>query len=103
MKQKMEELSSEKLAEILCKVVDILSEEQYKELEIMVEDQIISVDMKQLALLTLYADYQVQQPENRAEDLFLYFDIYAFQQLHIEEMFHAGRENLTDTEQFWRD
>ena len=26
---------------------------------------------------------------------------YAFHDLHIEDMFHAGRENLTETEQFW--
>lgn len=77
--------------------------EEPVDLEMLLENQIISVDMKQLALLTLYAGYQVQQPEKRAENLFRYFEMYAFQQLHIEEMFHAGRENLADTEQFWRD
>lgn len=41
MKQKLKELSREKLAEILCKVTDILSEDQYKELEIMVEEAAI--------------------------------------------------------------
>lgn len=86
--------------------MSVLTDSEYGEpvdRDMLSENRIISVDMKQLALLTLYADYQVQQPENRAEDLFLYFGMYAFQQLHIEEMFHAGRENLTDTEQFWRD
>lgn len=73
------------------------------DLEMLVDNRIITVDIKQLALLTLYADYQVQKPENRAEDLFLYFGMYPFQQLHIEEMFHAGRETLTDTDRFWDD
>lgn len=73
------------------------------DLEMLVENRIISVDMKQLALLTLYADYQTQKPENRAEDLFLYFGMNAFQKLHIEEMFYAGREQLTETEWFWDD
>ena len=73
------------------------------DLEMLSENRIISVDMKKLALMTLYADYQVQKPENRAEDLFLYFGMYAFQQLHMEEMFHAGRETLTETERFWDD
>lgn len=73
------------------------------DLEMLAENRIINVDMKQLALLTLYADYQIQKPENRAEDLFLYFGMNAFQKLHIEEMFYAGREPLTETERFWND
>ena len=59
--------------------------------------------VKQLALLTLYVDYQMRVPEERAEDIYLYFSHYAFHDLHIEDMFHAGRENLTETEQFWND
>ncbi len=73
------------------------------DLEVLAENGIIRTDMKQLALLTLYADYQVQRPGNRAEDIYLYFVFGTFQKLHIEEMFHAGRENLTGTEQFWKD
>lgn len=73
------------------------------DLEVLAENKVITTDMKQLALLTLYADYQVQQPENRAEDLFLYFGMCTFQNLHIEEMFHVGREELTGAEQFWKD
>ena len=85
-------------------VVDTDSEfEEDIDLEVLAENKIITTDMKQLALLTLYTDYQIQQPENRAEDLFLYFGMYTFQKLHIEEMFHAGREQLTGVEQFWKD
>lgn len=73
------------------------------ELETLAENDLIHVDMKQLALLTLYADYQVLQPEKRAEDLYLYFVYGTFQKLHMEEMFHVGRESLKDTEQFWKD
>lgn len=73
------------------------------DLEMLVDNRIITMDIKQLALLTLYADYQVQKPENRAEELFLHFGMYAFQQLHIEEMFHTGRESLTETERFCDD
>lgn len=73
------------------------------EFEILSENNIVHTDMKQLALLTLYADYQVQEAENRAEDIYLYFTYSTFQNLHIEEMFYAGREELTETEQFWKD
>lgn len=41
MKQKIKELSREKLEEILYKIADILSEEQYKELEIIVKNSAI--------------------------------------------------------------
>lgn len=73
------------------------------DLERLIEERIVHTDMKQLVLLTLYADYQVQEPQNRAQDIYLYFSMYPFQQIHMEEMFHVGRESLTGTEQFWKD
>lgn len=77
--------------------------EETVDLEALAENKIISTDMKQLALLTLYTDYQIQRTENRAEDLFLYFGMHTFQKLRIEEIFHVGREQLAETEQFWKD
>lgn len=59
--------------------------------------------MEQLALQTLYVDYQVCDPKQRVEDIYLYFSYSTFQKLHIEDIFHVGRENLPDSEQFWRD
>lgn len=73
------------------------------DLELLSEKKIIHADLEQLALLTLYADYQVQKPENRAEDIYLYFSIYTFRKLHIQDMFCIGREELDGTEQFWKD
>lgn len=35
--------------------------------------------------------------------MYLYFSYYPFQSLHIEDIFHVGRESLTGTEQFWKD
>lgn len=55
--------------------------EESVDLETLAENKIINTDMKQLALLTLYTDYQVQESENRAEDLFLYFGMHTFQNL----------------------
>ena len=52
--------------------------EETIDLEVLAENKIINTDMRQLALLTLYTDYQIQQPENR-------------------------REKLIGTEQFWKD
>lgn len=73
------------------------------DLELLSENKIIHADLEQLALLTLYADYQIQEPENRAEDMYLYFSIYTFSKIRIQDMFCIGREKLEGTEQFWKD
>lgn len=87
----------------MCVATDSEYDDVVVDLEVLNENDIVRTDMKQLALLTLYADYQVQEPENRAADIYLYFTRYSFQKLHIEEMFHVGRENLTETGQFLDD
>ena len=66
-------------------------------------EDIIHTDMEQLALLTLYADYQALEADKRAEDIYLYFSYPTFRKIHIEDMFHVGRENLAGIEQFWKD
>lgn len=87
----------------MCVCVNSECDSEPADLEVLAENGIIRTDLKQLALLALYADYQAQDAENRAEDLYLYFKISSFRELHIEDMFHVGRENLTGTEQFWKD
>lgn len=77
--------------------------EDYVDLEMLEENNLIHTDMKHLALLTLYADYQVLPAKERARDIYLYFSSSAFTKLHLEEMFHVGREELEETEQFWED
>lgn len=73
------------------------------DLELLAENEIIHADLEQLASLTLYAEYQVRKPEDRAEGIYLYFSIGTFQKLHIQDMFGAGREELDGAGQFWED
>lgn len=73
------------------------------DLEVLSEEKIIHTDMKYLALLTLYVDYQIQEPHKRAEDMYLYFSNHTFQKLHMEDMFSVGREKLSGEAQFWKD
>ena len=87
----------------MCVRVNSECDSEPADLEVLAENEIIRTDLKQLALLALYADYQTQDAENRAEDMYLYFTMSSFWELHIEDMFHVGRENLTGTEQFWKD
>lgn len=72
-------------------------------MEQLIEAEIVKEDIKQLALLTLYACYQTSEPERRAEEIYSYFSHYPFQSIHMEDMFRVGRENLTGTDQFWKD
>ena len=86
--------------------MQVVTDNEYSEsidLEMLEENNLIHADMKELALLTLYADYQFLPPEKRAEDIYLYFSMSVFSKLHIEDMFRMGRESLKDTEQFWKD
>lgn len=73
------------------------------DLAMLSQENVIHADMQQLTLLTLYAVYQIRRPEERAEAVYSYFSYSPFHNLHIEDMFYAGRENLGETEQFWQD
>ena len=53
--------------------------------------------------ITEYYDNQGLPSEKRAEDMYLYFSFSTFSKIHMEEIFHVGRENLKDTERFWND
>lgn len=67
------------------------------------EENIIEIDLKKLALMVLYADYQVRDKEKRASDMYRYFNYDIFYNIHVEEMRHIGREELKDEKAFWED
>lgn len=72
------------------------------DLETLVDNKIISVDLQKIALQTLYVAYQLQKPNDRAEDLYLYFSsYYIFKNIHIEDMLTIGREELQGLNEFW--
>lgn len=90
-------------------VMEVCAESEYSEecdpadLQDLTEHNIIRTDLKQLALLTLYAAYQALDADRRAENLYLYFSHRAFQDLHLEDMLQVGREELAETARFWED
>lgn len=89
--------------------MEVCAESEYSEecdpadLQDLTEHDIIRTDLRQLALLTLYAAYQALDADRRAEDLYLYFSHRAFQDLHLEDMLQVGREELAETARFWAD
>lgn len=75
-------------------------------LEELVEEKLVGVNLKILALEVLYSEYQLQAAENRANSLYLYFAYPYFKEIHIEDIFSIGREELRDTDIFlqsWTD
>jgi len=69
-------------------------------LEEMVEEKLAEVNLRVLALNVLYAEYQLQPVDKRASELYLYFAYPYFSDIHIEDIFPIGREELKDTDMF---
>ena len=69
-------------------------------LEEMVEEKLAGVNLKVLALNVLYSEYQLQPADKRASELYLYFAYPYYRDIHIEDIFPIGREELKDTDMF---
>lgn len=69
-------------------------------LEEMVDEKLVGVNLKVLALDVLYSNYQLQPGAQRASILYSYFSYPYFKEIHIEDIFSIGREELRDTEKF---
>lgn len=71
-------------------------------LEEMVDEKLVRVNLKVLALDVLYSNYQLQPAAQRASVLYSYFTYPYFKEIHIEDIFSIGREELRDTDIFWQ-
>ena len=69
-------------------------------LEEMVDEKLVGVNLKVLALDVLYSNYQLQTPAQRVSVLYSYFTYPYFEEIHIEDIFSIGREELKDTDTF---
>ncbi|SFG92663.1 hypothetical protein SAMN05660649_03161 [Desulfotomaculum arcticum] len=75
-------------------------------LEEMVDEKLVGVNLKVLALDVLYSNYQLQTAAQRASVLYSYFTYPYFKEIHIEDIFSIGREELRGTDiflQLWID
>ena len=72
-------------------------------LEELVEEKIISIELKKLAIKVLYCNYIIQTKEKRAKSTYLYFKYLYFQDICVEDIFDIGREKLEDGKYFWDD
>ena len=72
-------------------------------LEELVEEKIINIKLKKLAVKVLYCNYIIQTKEKRAESTYLYFKYLYFHDICVEDIFDIGRERLKDGKCFWND
>lgn len=78
-------------------------DEESLTLDELVKNQLLAADLGQMAEYTLYADYQVREPEERVEDMYQYFRYPAFDNVSMEKALTSGKEKLENTELFWRE
>lgn len=69
----------------------------------LVDDKLLIVNMTQMAEQTLYADYQVRQPDERAENMYRYFVYPAFRDINVEKALQSGKQTLKQLDLFWND
>ena len=69
-------------------------------LEEMVGEKLVNINLRTVALDVLYSDYQIQPTKERANSLYDYFNYSYFDEIHIEDIFSIGREELKDTDIF---
>lgn len=71
-------------------------------LEEMVHEGLLPIDLKTLALEVLYTNYQLQPANNRASHLYSLFSYPYFRDIHIEDILSFGREELQETDVFFK-
>ncbi|HHY72033.1 MAG TPA: hypothetical protein GX497_02160 [Bacillus bacterium] len=72
------------------------------DLEEMVDEKLVGVNLKVLALDVLYSNYQLHAAVQRASVLYSYFTYPYFKEIHIEDIFSIGREELRETDLFFQ-
>lgn len=76
-------------------------EDFYIDLKKMVDEELLALNLHNLALAALYAAYQISKPEERAQNLYVYFSIPYFKEIRLEEMLSLGTEELEGLSDFW--
>lgn len=82
-------------------VLDRYTEEWNElELEELVNEKLVTLNLKQIALNLMYAKYQAVDGEKRAAKLYQYFTWDMCKNIGVEEMFIVGPEELKGTDSF---
>jgi hypothetical protein len=71
-------------------------------LEEMEEEGLAGINLKVIALDVLYIEYQLHPSDKRTDILYSYFQYPYFKDIHIEDIFSVGREELKDTDMFFQ-
>ncbi len=71
-------------------------------LDELVDEKLAGINLRVFALDVLYTGYQLQPKDKRADILYSYFSYPYFREIHIEDIFSIGIEELKDTDIFWK-
>lgn len=93
------------LYELLCcmsfMAMDNDAEEMFElDLEELVDEDLVSLNLKQISLNLLYAKYQVSEGEERVNTLYRYLTWSMCKNIKMEEIFSAGPEELNGIDRF---
>ncbi|WP_244269563.1 hypothetical protein [Natronincola ferrireducens] len=79
--------------------------EEWSELELeeLVEEKLVTLDLKRIALNMMYAKYQVTEGEERAVTLYRYLSWDMCKNIKVEELFTVGPEELKGIDGFMED
>lgn len=73
------------------------------DLETMVSEDLLTADLKRMTKYALYVAYQVAKAKERAEKIYSLCQNTMFREIHLQEIFQVGREELKEQDAFWRD
>ncbi|MEW9124628.1 MAG: hypothetical protein AB2421_18100 [Thermotaleaceae bacterium] len=96
------------LYDLLCSITfsalnSDIEELRELELEELVEEKLVILDLKRIALNMMYAKYQVTEGEERAAALYRYLSWDMCKKIKVEEMFTIGPEELKGIDRFMED
>jgi hypothetical protein len=96
------------LYDLLCSITfsaldSDIEESSELELEELVEEKLVILDLKRIALNMMYAKYQVTERGERAAALYRYLSWDMCKNIKVEEMFTIGPEELKGIDRFMED
>lgn len=96
------------LYDLLCSITfsaldSDIEELRELELEELVEEKLVILDLKRIALNMMYTKYQVTEGGERASALYRYLSWDMYKNIKVEEMFTTGPEELKGIDRFMED
>ena len=73
----------------------------YIDIEDMISEKLVKIDSGELALMTLYTNYQMREKSDRVTSTYAYIQKPLFYNTRVEDMKGIGQDDLDDEKYFW--